>query len=118
MSYLLGHPLVGIRTEATLSLINYLQLETAATNDATLQIVAVGSAGLPALHAAALEPDTVSSLTLRKTLPSWKHVVDAPLGHQHLCETVHGVLATYDLPDLISLVDARKVTIEQPATPK
>ena len=118
LSYLLGHPLVGIRTEATLSLINYLQSETAATNDATLQIVAVGSAGLPALHAAALEPDTVSSLTLRKTLPSWKHVVDAPLGHQHLCETVHGVLATYDLPDLISLVDARKVTIEQPATPK
>lgn len=118
LSYLLGRSLVGIRTEATLSLISYLQSETALTDDSTLRIVAVGSAGLPALHAAALEPDAVSSLTLRKTLTSWKHVVDAPLGHRHLCETVHGVLATYDLPDLVSLVDPQKVTFEQPATPK
>ena len=118
LSYLLGRSLVGIRTEATLSLLRWLHSESATKNNATLHMVAVGSAGIPALHAVALEPGVVTSLTLRKTLPSWKHVIDAPLGHEHLCDSVHGVLAAYDLPELFSLVDPQTVTIEQPAAPK
>ncbi|NQV27017.1 MAG: acetylxylan esterase [Rhodopirellula sp.] len=119
LSYLLGRSLVGVRTDATLSLIRFLQTESATgKSESKLQIIATGSAGLPALHAAALEPEAVSSLKLRKTLSSWQQIVDAPLGHQHLCETIHGVLGLYDLPDLVRLAGPQKVTTEQPVAPK
>ena len=121
LAYLLGRSVVGSRAEDVLAVTRYLQ--SRASNSTTsgkrsVHVVATGTAGLSALHAAALEPEQIAALTLRHTLPSWTALIDAPLGHEHLCETVHSALSVYDLPDLIRLAGARKVTVQEPATPQ
>jgi len=59
-----------------------------------------------------------ASLTLRRSLTSWTDVVNAPLGNAHLTETVHGVLRTYDLPDLVRLIGQHRVNIDEPVIPR
>ncbi len=118
LSYLLGRSLVGLRAEAILSLIQHLEAENAPGTARKLHVIATGSAGPPALHAVVFASEAVSSLTLHHSLASWQQLMAAPLGHAHLTETVHGVLAVYDLPDLVSLIGQDKVRIEAPLQPR
>ena len=46
---------------------------------------------------------------------SWADVVRAPLATNQLINTVHGALRTYDLPDLLTLLPAERVSIVRPA---
>jgi hypothetical protein len=68
-------------------------------------VLAVGLRGIaetPAIHAAAVESNLFASLTLSGDVPSWSEVVrDPTIGR--MSDTVHGALAVYDLPDLVSL---------------
>ena len=66
----------------------------------TLRLFAVGDAGIPALHAAALEPDLFQSAKLSHTLRAWAGMVHTRLAELPISQVVHGALATYDLPDL------------------
>ena len=121
LAYLMGRSLVGTRAEATLAATRFLYSRPdVPANDPKrpIHVVAVGSAGVAALHAAALDDEPVASLSLQRTLPSWTAVVNAPLGHEHLCETVHNALSVYDLPDLVQLAGPSKVTVLEPATPR
>jgi len=67
---------------------------------------------VPALHAAALEPDLFASVKLRQGLHSWAEVLPNPEPAGILEQTVHGALRTYDLPDLTRLLGTKKLTFE------
>jgi len=109
-AYLVGKSLVGLRTEDTLAAgrwVAHYQTKT----PRRVHLVAVGQAGVPALHAAALEPQLFTSLTLRDNLASWVPVVAQRVPAGQLVSTVHGALEFYDLPDL------RRVAPGPPAAP-
>jgi dienelactone hydrolase len=118
LAYLLGESLIGLRTEDALAAAKFLQhYRTSGNEPRTVRVVGIGRAGLPALHAVALERERFLSLTLEGTLSSWQEVVEAPLGNEHLTETVHGALQVYDLPDLIDSIGKERVTINNPLAP-
>jgi dienelactone hydrolase len=119
LAYLLGKSLVGLRTEDALVAARYFRSTDLSGALATpLHVIGIGSAGLPALHAAALEPGLFQTVAIRRTLTSWSDVVHAPLGHAHLSEAVHASLRTYDLPELVERIGRERVTISEPVTPR
>ena len=119
LAYLLGKSLVGIRTEDVLAATQYLAHNQATDGKpVSIRLIASGTAGLAALHAIALEPQLYHSLSLQGSLSSYRDVVQAPLGNAHLTETIHGVLAHYDLPDLVRLGGGKdRLTIVEPVMP-
>ena len=112
LAYLLGKSLVGLRAENILTVARHLQRAgSAGRRPGSVSVIAIGVAGLPALHAAALEPEQLASVTLRRTLRSWDDVLRTPFANLHLSETVHGALGVYDLPDLARAARATGVTL-------
>lgn len=112
LAYLLGQSLVGLHTEDALSaghFVAHYQTE----EPRRVHLVGVGRAGIPALHAAALEPGLFASLTLRRSLPSWSDVVGQSVPSGQLTSTVHGALRIYDLPDLVRSLDPDTVHIDR-----
>jgi dienelactone hydrolase len=98
-TYLLGRSLVGGRVDDLLGAVKYL-IDQEIKNGAPLELIAVGSLTVPALHAAALEPKLFSKVTLRGGLKSWLDVVRDPTLPGQTANIVHGALLDYDLTDL------------------
>jgi dienelactone hydrolase len=113
-SYLLGRSLVGMWTEDALVCARFLAGYEAKDASRKVHLIGLGVAGIPALHAAALEPQLFASLTLRRTLASWTSVLREPAAKDQLITTVHGALKVYDLPDLVAAFGKDKVVIEEP----
>lgn len=114
-AYRLGRSYVGMRTNDVVSSAAWLLDRTAAAGDG-IDLRATGDAGIPALHAAALEPDLFESVHLRGCLSSWGALVRAHGTSEPYANLVHGALETYDLPDLAaSLGDT--LTVEDPREP-
>lgn len=109
-AYLLGKSFVGMRTDDILECAYYLN---GRFFELPLTLIATGECTVPAQHAVALQPERFARLILRGGIPSWQAVVDTPRARQQLLNTVHGVLAHYDLPDLAGL--ATGVEIENDA---
>ena len=102
LAYLLGKSYVGMRTEDVLACSRFLQ--TYRDNvPQEVRLVAIGSAGVPALHAAAVEPELYKVVEVSQTLKSWSEVVRVPLSKNQMVNTVYGALKSYDLPDLAAL---------------
>lgn len=78
-----------------------------------VHLVAVGTAGPIALHAAALD-ERIQELTLEKSLASWSSILETKVSHDQLANVVPGALRHYDLPDLVKLIAPRKVVIREP----
>lgn len=76
------------------------------------ELIGVEEAGIPALHAAAVEPHAFSSVRLVRTLDSWQRVFESTVPARQLESVVHGVLKVYDLPDLLPL--AGHVSVADP----
>jgi dienelactone hydrolase len=112
-AYLLGRSYVGMRAEDVLLCARFLR-DSSRQQAAPMDLVAVGHVGVPALHAAALEPDMFRSVKLIRSLVSWSNIIESGLSSNQLVNTVHGALTTYDLPDLAATL-GDKLTIEQPA---
>jgi pimeloyl-ACP methyl ester carboxylesterase len=109
-AYVLGLSYAGMRAEDLLVCARWFAKETGADR---IAVRATGNIGVPALHAAALEPDLIGPLHIEKTLASWRYAVRQRPTRNQLINTVHGVLRVYDLPDLAALrKDA--VTITKP----
>ncbi len=108
-AYLLGRSYVGMRTNDILTCARLLQKETKGPVD----LVAVGHVCVPALHAAALEPQLFGSVKLVRGLVSWANIIELGQSRNQLVNAVHGALTTYDLPDLVRTLGDR-ITIEQP----
>ncbi len=109
VSYLLGKSLVALRTEDML-----VAARTWSEYGRKVHLVAIGVAGVPALHAAALEPQLFASVKIEKSLDSWSGLVRNPLAPGHLVNVVHGALKVYDLPDLRASLPAGMLTIVDP----
>lgn len=114
LAYLQGRSLVGTRAEDVVAAAHFVAYyQKKADKPRKVHVVAVGSVGIAALHAAALEPRLFESVTLRDTPTTWESVVksSAPVGR--LDATIHGALQYYDLPDLVRLAGDGKVRYEK-----
>ncbi len=109
-AYALGRSYVGMRAEDVLTCALYAMDRT---NAKQVQLIAEGNVGVPALHAAALEPNLFEAVKLIHTLRSWSDVVQAKATNNQLDNAVQGALLVYDLPDLVKLLGP-KITVEQP----
>ncbi|MHC4565256.1 MAG: hypothetical protein ACYTE3_05790, partial [Planctomycetota bacterium] len=78
-----------------------------------VELIAVGNVGVPALHAAALEPDLFASVELVRSLHSWSNVIELGRSVNQQVNAVHGALTTYDLPNLAGTV-ADKLVLREP----
>jgi len=103
-AYVLGRSYVGMRAEDILVCARWL---AGKHETERVEVHATGNIGVPALHAAALEPQLVQALHLDRTLASWQYVVRQRPTHNQLINTVHGALRVYDLPDLAALLGDR-----------
>jgi len=112
-AYLLGRSYIGMRAEDVLLCARFLR-DFSLQQTGPMDLVAVGHVGVPALHAAALEPDMFRSVKLIRSLISWSGIIKSGLSSNQLVNTVHGALTTYDLPDLAATL-GDKLTIELPA---
>jgi dienelactone hydrolase len=112
LAYLNGRSLVGLRAENVLAMARFLAGYATQGAPRPVHLVAVGEVGVPALHAAALEPDRFVSTTLRRTLVSWDNVVRTPQGTNQIVNLVHNALAVYDLPDLIRLAGPERIKLD------
>lgn len=99
----INRPLLGQRVYDLLSLV---KSQTAAGQSPAIDIIATGSLGPVAQHAAAFDA-AIKNVTLRDSLPSWASVAKTPISHQQLTNVVPGVLRVYDLPDLKPLSMAK-----------
>jgi hypothetical protein len=108
-AYLLGRSYVGMRAEDVLVCARWLRAEL----DAPVDLMAVGNVGVPALHAAALEPELFGEVKLERSLVSWANVIEHGRSSGQQANMVFGALTMYDLPDLATTL-GQKLTIKQP----
>jgi len=113
MAYLLGRSFVGMWAEDILTCARWLAENKALGQPGCIRLVTVGNVGVPALHAAALEPDMFSRVVLKTSLVSWSNLIEMGLSKNHLVNTVHAALTTYDLDNLAEVL-RDKLSIEQP----
>lgn len=115
LAYLLGRSYAGMRVEDAAAWTHFLrnfQTEKGAPNE--INLVAIGEAAIPALHAAALAPAAFRTVTLQQMLNNWEDVVRRPESLDQAVNVVHGALQYYDLPELIELAGAEKVKVRRP----
>ena len=100
LAYQLDRPIVTLWAENLLVLARYLK-ERPESNNSPVQLFAVGSTGVAALHAAALDTDNVIDyLSLTDAPASWDAAVRFAEGPGQFIYAVHGALQTYDITDL------------------
>ncbi len=117
LAYLLGRSLVGMRAEDVLICARFLASYRTGSTPRRVNLVGIGDAGIPVLHAAALSPEMFASVLLRQTLASWSDVARNPIVKtDQLLNAVHGVLRFYDLPDLVKLIGPSQMRIEEPTS--
>jgi hypothetical protein len=115
LAYLIGRSYVGMRTEDVASWARMLtDYQTTSDRPNEIHLIAIGEAAVPALHAAALQPDQFASVRLRNTIRSWSEVVRTRETLDQAVNVVHGALQRYDLTDLIDLAGADKTVLEEP----
>jgi dienelactone hydrolase len=105
LAHLLGQSLVGLRAEDVLTSARWLIWLAGANVPPTL--VAVDTATIPALHAAAVEPQLFLRVELKSEIQPWAKVVHSPLGASQSAGIVFGALQAYDLPDLVGSLAER-----------
>jgi len=107
-AYLLGRSYVGMRAEDVLVCARFLQQEQAGP----VELIAAGNVTIPALHAAALEPELFGSVRLTGMLSSWSNVIELGRSYNQQVNAVHGALTTYDLPDLAATLGNKLIVTE------
>lgn len=113
LAYLLGQSYVGMRAEDILACARFLAEGDAAVKN-SVDLTAIGEAGVPALHAVALDPDLFASAKLIRSLVSWENVLHTPLSTNQFVNIVHGALRAYDLPDLVASLPKGKMRVIDP----
>jgi pimeloyl-ACP methyl ester carboxylesterase len=108
----LARPLLGQRVLDLLSVVEAV----APVQNSGFEVIAVGSPGPVALHAAALDP-RIKQVTVADSVVSWSAVACSPVSQNQLTNAVPGVLKVYDLPDLGRLIAPRPLTIRAATDP-
>lgn len=112
LAYLLGQSLVGMRTEDILACARFASEKW--NQGRPVHLTGLGEAGIPALHAAALEPQLFASTRLERTLRTWTDVTSTPRTRNQQVNAVHGALRFYDLPDLVSTLPPGTLVLHEP----
>jgi dienelactone hydrolase len=112
LASLLGHSLVGLRTEDILACARLASEKWSAGG--SVHLTAIGEPGVPALHAVALEPQLFAGARIERTLKSWTDVVRSARTKNQQVNTVHAALHSYDLPDLVAATPAGKLVVHEP----
>tara|TARA_Y100001934_G_scaffold223636_1_gene267305 strand:- start:11653 stop:13701 length:2049 start_codon:yes stop_codon:yes gene_type:complete len=99
-AYLMGDSFVRMRVDDALAWASYF-------DNRKPDVIAIGEAAIPVLHAAALAPERFGNIKLQKMIRSWNDVVSAPEHYNQLVNAVHGALRHYDLTDLVNLTQAQ-----------
>jgi len=113
LAYLLGRNYVGARAEDVLVCARHAAETSEIGGEAGIHLIAIGNVGVPALHAAALEPDLFASVTISRSLCSWSNVIELGRTQGQLTNVVHGALTCYDLSNLAEML-GDKLTITDP----
>jgi hypothetical protein len=113
LAYLLGRNYVGARAEDVLVCARHAAENSEVCGQAGIHLIAIGNVGVPALHAAALEPDLFASVTVSRSLCSWSNAIELGRTQGQLTNVVHGALACYDLSNLAEML-GDKLTITDP----
>jgi lysophospholipase L1-like esterase/cephalosporin-C deacetylase-like acetyl esterase len=100
---LLGKTYVGMRAEDIWQIVRAWRKETGKQN-LKPHLIATGEAAIPALHAAALEPDLFGDVRISGSIDSWTGVVESPIVRNQQSNLVFGSLREYDLPMLRTLL--------------
>jgi dienelactone hydrolase len=115
LAYLIGRSYVGMRTEDVALWTRFLsEYRTTSNQPNQIHLIAIGEAAVPALHAAAFQPDRFASVRLRNMIRSWSAVVRTPETLDQAVNVVHGALQHYDLSDLIDLAGADTTVLDEP----
>lgn len=112
VAYMLGRSFVGLRAEQMLTAAGWLRERVSKSQ--RVDLIATGELCVPALHAAVVEPDVFGTVDLRGGLHAWKSVIDTPVTERQLINVVHGVLRSYDLPDLRAMIPAARLKVSDP----
>jgi hypothetical protein len=105
LAYLLGQSMVGLRAEDVLASARFLADYEAGGKRRQVRMLAIGEATVPALHAAALEPQLFKSVQLKDAMKPWTEVANAGKPAGQLSSAIHGALGLYDWPDLRRLCE-------------
>ncbi|MHC4326005.1 MAG: alpha/beta hydrolase family protein, partial [Planctomycetota bacterium] len=108
-AYLLGRSYVGMRAEDVLVCARFLKQK----HSEPVELIAAGNVTIPALHAAALEPELFGRVSLTGMLSSWSKVIESGRSYNQQVNAVHGALKEYDLPDLAATL-GDKLIIKEP----
>ena len=112
---LLGNTYVGMRTEDIWQLVRVWRQETGNQN-LKPHLIATGEAAIPALHAAALQPELFGDVRISGSIDSWTEVVESPIVRSQQSNLVFGALREYDLPMLRTLL-ADQLTVQGTINP-
>lgn len=100
----MGCPLLGMRVHDLLAITHSMS-----TRYRKIYVVGIRTAGLVALHAAALN-EGIAGAAAYQTLNSYQGVVDHSPSSEPVSSFVFGALARYDLPDLARLIHPRLIS--------
>lgn len=98
IAYLLGRNYIGMRAEDLLVAARWLQEK--ADGNGEIHLVAYGEVAPAALHAAALEEQLFSKVSLYRTIPSWETIIASLTSEDQFVNCIHGATRAYDLTDL------------------
>jgi hypothetical protein len=115
MAFHVNKSLVGMRTVDLVRSVDALN-ELCGDRKSGVIVLAKGSAGVPVLHAAALD-NRISAVIIEGGLVSWKAVVEAKYHRRQLDNVVLGALAQYDLPMMASALAPRKLVLANISDP-
>lgn len=101
-AYMLGKTYAGMRAEDILICARFLAgYRNNGGAPRPVHALAIGDACVPALHAAAVEPDAIASLRRQDApIASWTELMPPMYPKAPMLDTIHGALRYYDLPDL------------------
>ena len=103
----IGRPLPGQRVMDVLTLLDFCDAD-ARLQGRSVRLVAEGSCGPVAAHAAVLD-GRIARATLLRSLRSWRSYLENPMQYDMLSDVLPGALRCYDLPDLVRLSGGRIV---------
>lgn len=111
-AFLVGKTILGMRVDDTIKAVDWLSAR-GETDPKALTVYGSGAMGAVALHAALLD-SRIQKVVVENTLASYRMVVDQPL-HRNASEVViPGVLAKYDMSDVLAALAPRPVTVVNP----
>jgi cephalosporin-C deacetylase-like acetyl esterase len=109
---LVGKTLAGMRVADVLRAVEWLSTRPE-VDVSRLSAQGAGPMGIVLLHAAVLEP-RIQSITLDRTLVSYRNAVEEPVTRDLAQSVIPGVLQHYDLDDLVMAVAPRTVVVTEP----